>query len=558
MTFDSGSDPSPEELDPEELLERVTRGVDSPDRVARAETERNYEQRIRKLEGGRDKLLRLLAIARQLNQVGRVEELLDRILDAALEISGADRAFLLRRREGEEDLEILAWRSREEQPLRPDVLLDVSRTILDTVLEKGETLYVSDALNNPDFMARRSVKELSLRTVVAVPLTGPTGVAGALYLDSHRAAGLLEAEGVEILEAFAAQAGIALETAAHRERLEEAAHHLERDNRRLKEALGERTRFTQILGQSRAMERVIRVLERVVDNSVTVLITGETGTGKELVAQALHFNGPRRESNFIPVNCGAIPEQLLESELFGYRKGAFTGAERDHVGLVESADGGTLFLDEIGELGLSLQVKLLRFLQESEVRRIGENQSRKVDVRIVAATNRNLAGEVKAGRFREDLYYRINVVEIVLPPLRERGDDVLILAESFLTKTRERVGKPDLRLGSEARRLLLTHRWPGNVRELENAVERAGALASSDTIRREDLLPGEGTGEAAPAPLPAGASLKDTLLETERTTIQTALDGSEGNIAEAARRLGVSRQHLHNRMKRLGLLADDG
>jgi len=489
--------------------------------------------------------------------VGRVELLLDRILDAALEISGADRAYLLRRNEEEEDLEILAWRTREGESPRTDVLTEVSHTILDRVLEQGKTLYVSDALNNPDFMSRRSVKDLSLRTVVAVPLPGPSG-GGALYLDSHRAAGLLEAEGVEILEAFAAQAAIAIETAAHRERLEETAEHLEKDNLRLKRALGERTRFTEILGTSRAMERVIRVLERVVDNSVSVLLTGETGTGKELVAQALHFNGPRREGNFIPVNCGAIPEPLLESELFGYRKGAFTGAERDHVGLVESAHEGSLFLDEIGELGLSLQVKLLRFLQESEVRRIGESQSRKVDVRIMAATNRDLAREVKAGRFREDLYYRINVVEIVLPPLRDRGEDVLLLVESFLERVRQRLERPGLRLGSEARRRLLTYPWPGNVRELENAIERAGALAATEVIRPEDLLPGEGKGRRGPPSSSTGAPLKDTLLETERIAIRDALRESEGNIAAAARRLGVSRQHLHNRMRRLEVTPEGG
>jgi transcriptional regulator with GAF, ATPase, and Fis domain len=556
MTIEPGQDRDPDDLDPEELLERVTRDVDAPDRTALVNLERSYQERIRELEGGREKLLRLLDITRQLNRVGRVELLLDRILDAALEISGADRAYLLRRDEAEEDLEILAWRTREGETPRTDLLTEVSRTILDRVLEKGETLYVSDAINNPDFMSRRSVKELSLRTVVAVPLPGPSGGGGALYLDSHRAAGLLEAEGVEILEAFAAQAAIALETAAHRERLEETADHLEKDNRRLKRALGERTRFTQILGRSRAMERVIQVLERVVDNSVSVLLTGETGTGKELVAQALHFNGPRREGNFIPVNCGAIPEPLLESELFGYRKGAFTGAERDHVGLVESAHEGSLFLDEIGELGVALQVKLLRFLQESEVRRIGESRSRKVDVRIMAATNRDLAREVKEGRFREDLYYRINVVEVVLPPLRDRGEDVLLLVESFLERVRERLERPGLRLGRDARRLLLTYAWPGNVRELENAVERAGALAATDVIRPEDLLPDGSRGRREAPPPGAGAPLKETLLETERAAIRAALRDSEGNIAAAARSLGVSRQHLHNRMRRLELAPD--
>jgi transcriptional regulator with PAS, ATPase and Fis domain len=298
------------------------------------------------------------------------------------------------------------------------------------------------------------------------------------------------------------------------------------------------------------MQRVFQVLERVVDNSVTVLIQGETGTGKELVAQALHFNGPRREGNFIPVNCGAIPDALLESELFGYRKGAFTGAERDHVGLVETASNGTLFLDEIGELSHSLQVKLLRVLQEGEIRRVGDTAPRKVDVRIMAATHRDLAGEVKAGRFREDLFYRINVVTVELPPVRDRGEDVLLLAESFLAGVREKLNRPGLRLGREARRWITAHTWPGNVRELTNAMERAGTLARNDTIEVQDLL--AGTAVARPA-VPPGSSLKETLRRVEEAVILEALQASEGNISQAARLLGLSRQHLHTRIRRLDL-----
>jgi transcriptional regulator with GAF, ATPase, and Fis domain len=361
----------------------------------------------------------------------------------------------------------------------------------------------------------------------------------------------MDQEEVEILEAFAAQAALALETAASRQQLEETAESLQTANRTLKEALGQRTRFNRILGKSPAMQRVFQVLERVVDNSVTVLIQGETGTGKELVAQALHFNGPRREGNFIPVNCGAIPDTLLESELFGYRKGAFTGAERDHVGLIETAGNGTLFLDEVGEISHSLQVKLLRVLQEGEIRRVGDTVSRKVDVRFIAATNRDLADEVKAGRFREDLFYRINVVTVGLPPLRERGEDVLVLAESFLAGVREKVNRPGLRLGREARRWITGHTWPGNVRELMNAMERAGTLATSDTIEPRDIL--AGTATEARAPVPAGASLKETLNRVEEGAILEALHSAGGNISQAARLLGLSRQHLHTRIRRLGL-----
>jgi Nif-specific regulatory protein len=546
-------DPDPkspeEDFDPESLLADAIEAVEADERQELLGTAARQEERIRLLEEARRRLLMVLDIARNLNRVGRVNEVLDQILVAALEISSADRAFILRKNE-DGTLDIVASRGPDGNPGELDDLAGISQTIVERVLEGGKTLFVSDALNNPDFMAQRSVRALSLRTVVAVPMAGPDGVAGALYVDSRTVAGAMEGEEVEILEAFAAQAALALETAANREHLEETAESLKTANRTLKEALGQRARFNRILGKSPAMQRVFQVLERVVDNSVTVLIQGETGTGKELVAQALHFNGPRREGNFIPVNCGAIPDALLESELFGYRKGAFTGAERDHVGLVETASNGTLFLDEIGELSHSLQVKLLRVLQEGEIRRVGDTAPRKVDVRIMAATHRDLAGEVKAGRFREDLFYRINVVTVELPPVRDRGEDVLLLAESFLAGVREKLNRPGLRLGREARRWITAHTWPGNVRELTNAMERAGTLARNDTIEVQDLL--AGTAVARPA-VPPGSSLKETLRRVEEAVILEALQASEGNISQAARLLGLSRQHLHTRIRRLDL-----
>jgi len=537
---------TPDDVDGESLLDRAVEFVDKDVRRELAGGPGVDREKAQRTEAAHNRLLLLLDIARGLYRMDQVEELLDQILISALEITDADRAYLLRENE-DGTLDIVASRGMDGSPGDPADLDDISHTILERVLEQGKTLYVSDALTNPDFMAQRSVRELSLRTVVAVPLPGPRGAAGALYVTSRSVAGLLEAEGVEILEAFAGQAALALETAAHRQELKEAAESLEAVNRSLKHALGERTRFDQILGRSPAMERVFHVLERVVDNSVSVLLEGETGTGKELVAQALHFNGPRREANFIPVNCGAIPGALLESELFGYRRGAFTGAERDHMGLVETADGGTLFLDEIGEMPATLQVKLLRMLQEGEVRRIGDSVSRKVDVRIVAATNRDLAAEVRAGRFREDLFYRINVVKIVLPPLRERGEDTLVLAQHFLEAVREDLARPNLHFGREARKFLMSHPWPGNVREMMNAVERAGALAAGDRIEPEDLVEpaAEGAGPGRKG------TLKETLQQAEEVAIRDALQEAEGNVSQAARLLGVSRQHLHARIRKL-------
>jgi len=300
------------------------------------------------------------------------------------------------------------------------------------------------------------------------------------------------------------------------------------------------------------MQDVFQVLDRMVGNDINVLIQGETGTGKELVAQALHFQGPRREANFIPVNCGAIPKDLIESQLFGYKRGSFTGAERDHAGLVEEADGGTLFLDEIAELPLSAQAKLLRMIDQREVTRLGESTPRRVDVRIVSATHRDLPTMVQQGEFREDLLYRVKVVTVHLPPLRERGEDVIHLADAFLERTRDRLQRPALRFSTEAYQFLERHTWPGNVRELLNAVERAAALAPADMITPRDLFP-EWKSIPARVSEPISGTLKEILLKSEENAIRSALAEADENVSLAARRLGVSRQHLHTRIRRLGI-----
>jgi len=543
--------PENDPLDPEALLKGAIEAVDRSAAIEEQVAYREKEKRVRALETEREKLLLLLDIAGGLHRVDRVEDLLDRVLDTALRISGGERAYLLQKNE-DGTLRIAAQRGNLDEINPEEALRDMSHTILERVLDGGRTLYVADALQNPEFMAQRSVQKLSLRSVVAVPLPGPEGVAGALYIDSRTAAGIIEEDGVRLLEALAAQAALALETAEHRQHLVETAESLQAANRTLRRALGERTAFDQILGRSPAMQRVFQVLDRVVGNSVSVLIGGETGTGKELVAQALHFQGPRREANFIPVNCGAIPEALLEGELFGYRRGAFTGAERDHAGLVEEANGGTLFLDEIAELSLPLQVKLLRMLQQSEVRRLGESTVRRVDVRIITATNRDLEVMVAKGEFREDLFYRINVVRLYLPPLRDREDDVIFLAETFLDRIRDKVSRPGLRFGQDAYRWLRAHPWRGNVRELMNAVERAAALAPTDTIAPHDLSDAKAN-TPAPQEFLVSGTLKDVLLKAEENAIRHALTEADGNVSLAARRLGVSRQHLHTRIRKLGI-----
>ena len=332
----------------------------------------------------------------------------------------------------------------------------------------------------------------------------------------------------------------------------------------------ERGRF-RLVGQSPAIRQIYAVVEKVANTPSTVLISGESGTGKELIARALHENSARHAAPFIKINCAAIPKTLMESELFGYDKGAFTGAVGAKPGRFELAHGGTLFLDEIGEIPVEMQVKLLRVLQESEFERVGGIKTIKVDVRLVTATNRDLLAEVGAGAFREDLFYRLNVVPIHIPPLRERHEDIPLLAEHFIAKFNDRLKKEITAVTPEAIERLVAYQWPGNIRELENLMERTMLFCEGPEIRVSDLPPevaGAPVSSAAPATLPvatageeaarpAPESLKEAVrAETERVErelIQRALDATAGNVTQAARKLKISRKSLQTKMKELGL-----
>ena len=337
-------------------------------------------------------------------------------------------------------------------------------------------------------------------------------------------------------------------------------HRIEEDNELLRERLSERSRFEQMVGHSPAMQSVFSLIEKVAKARTTVLITGESGTGKELVARAVHARSPRSQAPFVPVNCGAIPEGLIESELFGHAKGAFTGAQGAKEGLFQAAQGGTLFLDEIGELPLQLQVKLLRALQERRIRPVGENTDVEVDVRLVAATNRDLEAHMRAGGFREDLYYRLNVVQIRVPALRERREDVLPLAEHFLRRFAAEQGRPAPILSTDARRRLDEYVFPGNVRELENLMERAVALSGEEVTL--DSLPAALRVAAQPispeGPLPEGFSLEKYLEAIERQLVDRALAEARGVKKDAASRLGLTFRQFRHRVKKLaGQPVDD-
>ncbi len=342
-----------------------------------------------------------------------------------------------------------------------------------------------------------------------------------------------------------AEVVLTIRKARERERLRRANQALRREVQR---ATGDRP----IVATSEAMIEVLELMERAAGFKSTVLVTGESGTGKEVLARAIHAQSPRRNEPFVAVNCGAIPEALLESELFGHAKGAFTGADRARRGLVVEADAGTLFLDEIGEMPLALQVKLLRVLQEEEVRPLGEAKARMVDVRVIAATARKLEVEVAAGRFREDLFYRLNVVQLVVPPLRERPRDVPLLADHFIAQFRATLGKPVRTINDEALERLVAYRWPGNVRELENLIERAVILAEGDTITLRELPQNVVVADAVEGSTP-DLSLKRARRAAEVDAIRRALRATAGNRTHAARLLLISHRALLYKLKEYAL-----
>jgi two-component system response regulator AtoC len=326
---------------------------------------------------------------------------------------------------------------------------------------------------------------------------------------------------------------------------------LRRENRALREEIRKEHQFEQILAKSQSMQEIFRTISKIADYKTTVLISGESGTGKELVARALHERSSRRAGNFVAVNCGAIPENLLESELFGHKKGAFTDATNDRRGLFEEADGGTLFLDEIGELPTALQVKLLRVLQDEMIRRVGDSRDLKVDVRIIAATHRDLAAEVKAARFREDLFYRLNVLPILVPPLRTRREDIALLIDHFVARNNARLGTSIRGVDTEARRLLVEYSWPGNVRELENTIERAMVLSEGDLLVAADLPDRiREVRDPVQVQLSSGElSIKKTTRVIEETLIRRALQKTKGNRTRAAEVLELSHRALLYKIK---------
>ena len=483
------------------------------------------------------RLAALYEIVAELNGGREPREVVEVLLDRALELLGAERGAVLLARPGGE-LEVVLSRHVEPETERDAIAL--SRTILDRA-RGGEAILAADPASDPRFAGAHSVRMFAIRAVLCVPLRTRTGMVGAVYVDSRAPGRRFTGEDLRFLEALAHHAALALENVRERLRLAE-------ENERLRAQLDRRDRLGPLVGASPAMQEVYRKIEEMAPTGFPVLVLGESGTGKELVARALHRHGPSPEGPFVAVNCAALPASILESTLFGHEKGAFTGADRARPGLVERAHGGTLFLDEIGELPLEIQAKFLRVLETREVQRLGAAAPRPVDFRLVAATNRDLAEEVGKGRFREDLYYRLDVLRITLPPLRERIEDLPLLVEHLLEKLEETFGP--LRVHPEVLARLASWRWPGNVRELENVLRRLALRARQGEIGPDALAGDPEMAErfgmtAAPGPT--------RLEEAEREAIRRALELTRGHRERAARLLGIGRATLFRKIRRYGL-----
>jgi transcriptional regulator with GAF, ATPase, and Fis domain len=481
----------------------------------------------------------ILRAGREIHAAPALEELGGRLARLILDALRAQRVAVLFFAKGSIDVA----RSFGCDAAGGEARVRVSQTILSQVTKSRAALLSNDVVASLPSAA--SLVQAQVRAVIAAPLITAEGVIGLLYADTSDAAARFGERDLQVLVGLAEGASRA---AANLHRVESLAE----DRRRVEEDNGLRS---EVVGESPAMKALHVRLEKVAPTDTTVLILGESGTGKELTARAIHRASRRSEGPLVVINCGALTESLLESELFGHEKGAFTGAMARKQGRLELADKGTVFLDEIGELTPPLQTKLLRFLQEREIDRVGGSTPIKVDVRLVAATNRDLGAMVKEGTFRLDLFYRLNVVTLTLPPLRERRDDVRLLASYILARQARRVNRKVLGIVPEAWDCILRHDWPGNVRELENALERAVVLGADEWVRPEDL-PEALTEKVAAAEEEATGSRAGfhTLVNAaKRTAVQEALTASGGVVTEAAKLLGLHPNYLHRLMRNLGM-----
>jgi len=480
----------------------------------------------------------LLKISRVVHAIRDLEELQAQLLDLIFEVVPAGRGAILLAEGAEQEFSCLYARTRQAgQPQ----LVRVSRTIARQVMKDNVALLGVDVAASGALRDVESLVKSEVRSLLCVPLAVFERVIGCIYLDSTSTAHRLQEDHLQLMAAIAGISAVALDNARRLQWLEQENQRLTTEVRQEQSLVGEGTR----------MKEVLQFLAKAAPTESTVLIEGESGTGKELAARALHRKSSRASKPFVAINCAAIPETLLESDLFGHERGAFTGAVVQKKGRLEVADGGVVFLDEIGELAPALQVKLLRVLQEREFERVGGTHSIKVDIRLIAATNRDLNEAVRTGEFRQDLYYRLAVVKLTMPPLRERREDIPMLTRHFLQKYAKRSNVKPKPLSREAMAALVNYEWPGNVRELENAVERALVMGSSDTVLLEDL-PESLLEQESAAEMHEGkyhASVK----ELKKQLIIDAVLQTRGNYVDAAAILGVHPNYLHRLIRNLGL-----
>jgi transcriptional regulator with GAF, ATPase, and Fis domain len=478
---------------------------------------------------------KLFAFSEKLIKIRDVNDLMNTMLDDVIELTHAQKGLVLLL---DTALGVASPKERDDQSRRWVVRAGrnvgkvdlastdgaISDSIVQQVVNTGQPLIVSDAVADTTFGKSDSVIAMQLSSVLCAPLIAQGEVIGALYVGNDQVKELFRRPQLDLLSIFASQASLILQNALLLAALRE-------DKAKLENELRDK-RFGEIIGACDSIREVFRKLEKVAGTDISVLITGETGTGKELVAREVHRRSQRADGPFITINCGAIPENLIESELFGHVKGAFTGAVMDRPGKFHIADGGTLFLDEIGELPLNLQVKLLRVLQERVVMRVGSSKPEKVDIRVVAATNRDLEQMVKEHTFREDLYYRLNVVNLWLPPLRERGDDVLIIAKTLLSKYAEEFASSVKGFSPAAITAIKKYDWPGNIRQLQNRIKKALVLCEGKLLGPDDLDLGATTDMGI---MPLEKAKEDF----QRRYVLEVLERNNGNRTQTARDLGV-------------------
>jgi Nif-specific regulatory protein len=480
----------------------------------------------------------LLRISAAINSLRNLDELQKRVLELIREVVPLEReAILLIDREEDAFTSVCGWTKLTGS----DNSFTVSKTITRQVLLERVALLSNDLVDNTSYKQTPSLIGARVYSVLCLPLIVFEKTLGVIYLDTSDPEARFDEGHLQLMTGVADIAAVAIENARHFELLEDEKAQLQKEIQIEHEMIGE----------SLPMRSVYNLIGKVAATDSRVLIRGESGTGKELAAHAIHINSARAARPFVAINCATLNESLLESELFGHEKGAFTGAITQKRGKLEVADGGTLFLDEVGELTLNIQAKLLRVLQQGEFDRVGGSRPVKVDVRIIAATNRNLEEAVKTGAFRDDLYYRLKVVELLMPALRDRKEDIPLLATHFVASYSKKCKRKVSGISPETRQLLMAYDWPGNVRELENAIERAVVLGSSPFILPEDLP--EAVLESGVMPAMESPAFYESVKESKRQLIKRALEKASGNYTEAARLLGVHPNNLHRLIKNLNL-----